>query len=207
MDQDNAATLEAGPDARAAPRPRQPPGRPDALAARPGPHRLRRAGPRRARGRAAPTAASRVSLTHAGGVRSRVSASKINHLEDRELRAYGSAGSYVAHGTDVQAQAVFAGRRPVDEGDAWGYDAPEHWGTLHTAAGSGAGAVRTGRLPGLLHPVRRRAARRRRLPGARRAGRAHPRGAGRRPDQRGREPRGRPVAGVDGHELCGLIPG
>jgi predicted dehydrogenase len=65
-----------------------------------------------------------------------VSASKINFLEDRELRAYGSAGSYVAHGTDVQAQAVFAGRRPVDEGDSWGYDAPEHWGTLRTAAGS-----------------------------------------------------------------------
>jgi predicted dehydrogenase len=77
-----------------------------------------------------------VSLTHASGVRSRVSASKINHIEDRELRAYGSAGSYVAHGTDVQAQAVFAGKRPVDEGDNWGYDAPEHWGTLNTAAGS-----------------------------------------------------------------------
>ena len=77
-----------------------------------------------------------LSLTHADGVHSRLSASKINYLEDRELRAYGSAGSYVAHGADVQAQAVFAGRRPVDEGDTWGYDAPEHWGTLHTAAGS-----------------------------------------------------------------------
>jgi predicted dehydrogenase len=77
-----------------------------------------------------------VSLTHAGGVRSRVSASKINYMEDRELRAYGSAGSYVARGTDVQAQAIFAGRRPADEGSDWGYDAPEHWGTLNTAAGS-----------------------------------------------------------------------
>lgn len=77
-----------------------------------------------------------VSLAHRGGVRSRVAASKINHLEGRELRAVGSAGSYVAHSTDVQAQAVFAGRRPVDEGSSWGYDAPEHWGTLHTAAGS-----------------------------------------------------------------------
>ena len=77
-----------------------------------------------------------VSLSHAGGVRSRVSASKINHIEDRELRAYGSGGSYVVHSTDVQAQAVFAGRRPVDEGAGWGYDAPEHWGTLNTAAGS-----------------------------------------------------------------------
>ena len=77
-----------------------------------------------------------LSLTHESGVRSRVSASKINYIEDRELRAYGSTGSYVARGTDVQAQAIFAGRRPVDEGDAWGYDAPEHWGTLNTAAGS-----------------------------------------------------------------------
>jgi predicted dehydrogenase len=77
-----------------------------------------------------------LSLTHAAGVHSRVSASKINHIEDRELRAYGSGGSYLARGTDVQAQAIFAGRRPVDEGDGWGYDAPEHWGTLHTTAGS-----------------------------------------------------------------------
>ena len=77
-----------------------------------------------------------VSIIHEADVRSRVSASKINYIEDRELRAYGSTGSYVARGTDVQAQAIFAGRRPVDEGDAWGYDAPEHWGTLNTAAGS-----------------------------------------------------------------------
>ena len=77
-----------------------------------------------------------VSLTHADGVRSRVGASKLNHIEDRELRAYGSAGCYLARSTDVQAQAVFAGRRPADEGDAWGYDDEEHWGTLHTAAGS-----------------------------------------------------------------------
>jgi predicted dehydrogenase len=77
-----------------------------------------------------------VALTHAGGVRSRVSASKINHIEGRELRAYGSGGSYVAHSTDVQAQAVFAGKRPVDEGSKWGYDAPEHWGSLNTATGS-----------------------------------------------------------------------
>jgi len=77
-----------------------------------------------------------MTLTHESGVRSRVSASKINYIEDRELRAYGSTGSYVARGTDVQAQAVFAGRRPVDEGRDWGYDAPEHWGTLNTATGS-----------------------------------------------------------------------
>ncbi|HVH22036.1 MAG TPA: Gfo/Idh/MocA family oxidoreductase [Pseudonocardia sp.] len=77
-----------------------------------------------------------VSITHRTGVRSRVTASKINHIEDRELRAYGSGGSYVARSTDVQAQAIFAGRRPVDEGERWGYDDPERWGILRTADGA-----------------------------------------------------------------------
>ena len=135
MDQDNAATLEVGPDA--------------GLLRDLGSHLVDQVlwllGPARAvyaeldfvgSGDDRTDARFTVSLTHAGGARSQVSASKVNHIEDRELRAYGSAGSYVARGTDVQAQAVFAGRRPVDEGDAWGYDAPEHWGTLHTAAGS-----------------------------------------------------------------------
>ncbi len=135
MDQDNAATLEAGPDA--------------GLLRDLGSHLVDQmlwllgpAGSVYAELDHAETAAGptdcrfTLSITHRGGVRSRVSASKINHIEDRELRAYGSAGSYVAHGTDVQAQAVFAGRRPVDEGDDWGYEAPDHWGTLHTATGS-----------------------------------------------------------------------
>lgn len=77
-----------------------------------------------------------ISITHASGARSRVSASKINHIEDRELRAYGSGGSYVAHATDVQAQAIFAGKRPVDDPKGWGYDAEENWGVLRTAAGA-----------------------------------------------------------------------
>jgi predicted dehydrogenase len=135
MDQDNAATLEVGPDA--------------GLLRDLGSHLVDQVlwllGPARAvyaeldfvgSGDDRTDCRFTVSLTHAGGARSQVSASKVNHIEDRELRAYGSAGSYVARGTDVQAQAVFAGRRPVDEGDAWGYDAPEHWGTVNTAAGS-----------------------------------------------------------------------
>ena len=36
----------------------------------------------------------------------------------------------------MQAQAIFAGRRPVDEGDEWGYELPERWGVLHTASGA-----------------------------------------------------------------------
>ena len=72
-----------------------------------------------------------LSLTHAGGVRSRASASKINYLEDRELRAYGSAGSYVPRH-----------RRPPGPpaGGRWtrataGAMTPRAWGILHTAAG------------------------------------------------------------------------
>jgi predicted dehydrogenase len=135
MDQDNAATLEVGPDA--------------GLLRDLGSHLVDQVlwllGPARAvyaeldhvgSGGDRTDCRFTVSLTHAGGARSQVSASKINHIEDRELRAYGSGGSYVARGTDVQAQAIFAGRRPVDEGDTWGYEAPEHWGSLNTAAGS-----------------------------------------------------------------------
>jgi predicted dehydrogenase len=77
-----------------------------------------------------------VSMTHASGVRSRVSSTKLNRLEHRELRAYGTGGAYVAHSTDVQARWLFAGRRPVDEPDAWGYEPEQAWGELRTADGS-----------------------------------------------------------------------
>jgi predicted dehydrogenase len=77
-----------------------------------------------------------VAITHVDGVHSRVSSTKLNRIEERELRAYGSGGGYVARGTDVQAQAIFAGLRPIDLGAAWGYDDESRWGTLHTAAGA-----------------------------------------------------------------------
>lgn len=76
-----------------------------------------------------------IDLLHTSGVRSYVESSKLNHLAVRELRAYGSEGSYRASGDDVQAQAIFAGRRPTDDPDAWGYDVEENWGVLATAAG------------------------------------------------------------------------
>ncbi len=76
-----------------------------------------------------------VALVHTGGARSHVSASKLNRIEERELRAYGSAGSFVARGTDVQAQAIFAGRRPLEMGASWGYEAEPRWGSLSTEAG------------------------------------------------------------------------
>jgi predicted dehydrogenase len=76
-----------------------------------------------------------LELEHTSGVRSHVESSKVNHLEARELRAYGSQGSYRALGTDVQAQAIFAGQKPADDLDTWGYEDPSRWGLLSTAAG------------------------------------------------------------------------
>ncbi|MFC0450146.1 Gfo/Idh/MocA family oxidoreductase [Rhodococcus jostii] len=77
-----------------------------------------------------------VNITHRSGVYSTVSSSKLNHLDGRRLRAFGSVGSYVADGTDVQAQALFAGARPVDDLTGWGYERRERWGVLHTADGA-----------------------------------------------------------------------
>ena len=80
-------------------------------------------------------AAFTVDLLHTSGVRSYVESSKSNHGAAREFRAYGSDGSYRALGADVQAQAIFAGRRPTDDPSGWGYDVEENWGVLTTAAG------------------------------------------------------------------------
>ena len=77
-----------------------------------------------------------ITITHASGAHSHVSASKVNRTESRELRVFGSLGSYVSSQTDVQAQAIFAGVRPVDDLGSWGYEVPERWGTLSTADGT-----------------------------------------------------------------------
>jgi predicted dehydrogenase len=77
-----------------------------------------------------------ITITHTSGVRSHLSATKLNRIQQREWRAYGRDGNYVANGTDVQAQAIFAGQRPVDLGAAWGYEAEPRWGTLNNSAGS-----------------------------------------------------------------------
>ena len=80
-------------------------------------------------------AAFAISMLHTSGVQSYVESSKINHIVAREFRAYGSEGSYRVMGSDVQAQAIFAGRRPTDDPEAWGYDAEKNWGVLATSAG------------------------------------------------------------------------
>ena len=77
-----------------------------------------------------------LAIRHASGMKSYLSASKLNHLQAREWRAYGEAGSYVASGTDVQAQAIFAGQHPADDLAGWGFEKPGLWGMLRTAAGT-----------------------------------------------------------------------
>ncbi len=77
-----------------------------------------------------------ITLRHGGGAHSYISASKLNRLNVRELRAYGEAGSYASQSTDIQAQQLFAGKRPADDPTTWGYEPETHWGTLRTAAGS-----------------------------------------------------------------------
>jgi len=80
-------------------------------------------------------AAFSIELRHTSGVRSRVSSTKLCRLPDRELRLYARDGSYVAHSTDVQAQASFAGGRPAALGDAWGFEPEPAWGTLYGPRG------------------------------------------------------------------------
>jgi len=76
-----------------------------------------------------------VTLTHASGTHSHLSASKVNRLIAKELWVLGSAGSYVSRQTDAQTQAVLAGKRPADDPARWGYEREELWGELSTAQG------------------------------------------------------------------------
>ena len=76
-----------------------------------------------------------ITLRHESGAHAHVSASKLNRLAVRELRAYGDEGGYVSYGTDVQARAIFAGHRPIDDPAAWGFEPKANWGRLYTSSG------------------------------------------------------------------------
>ncbi|OCX58612.1 dehydrogenase [Thioclava sp. SK-1] len=71
-----------------------------------------------------------VSMTHKNGVFSQVSSSKVNHIAENEYRVYAEHGAYLSRMRDVQAQAIFAGKRPVDDLAGWGYETPDHWSEL-----------------------------------------------------------------------------
>ena len=76
-----------------------------------------------------------MTLRHAGGAHSHINASKCNFLHLRELRAYGSGGSFTSQALDIQAQQLFAGLRPADDPAAWGYEPEENWPVLRTLQG------------------------------------------------------------------------
>lgn len=77
-----------------------------------------------------------LAIRHVGGAHSHLTASKIHHLASRELRLLGTDGSYVSDYSDTQIDAVRRGESPADDRAGWGYERPERWGTLATAAGS-----------------------------------------------------------------------
>lgn len=76
-----------------------------------------------------------ISIRHRGGTFSQLVSSKINGIDAKEFVAYGERGSYRSAQTDVQAQAIFAGKRPADDPAGWGYEAEERWGLLATDDG------------------------------------------------------------------------
>jgi len=76
-----------------------------------------------------------ITLRHENGAHSHLSASKMNYIEARELRAYGEKGSYRSLTTDIQAQDIFAGKRPANDLSGWGYEPKANWGQLSTKAG------------------------------------------------------------------------
>lgn len=76
-----------------------------------------------------------ISMRHENDIFSQVTSSKINKIDAKEYVAYGDNGSYRSSQTDVQAQAIFAGKRPLDDLDGWGYESEERWGILNTGDG------------------------------------------------------------------------
>ncbi|WP_437583489.1 Gfo/Idh/MocA family oxidoreductase [Paramicrobacterium sp. CJ85] len=76
-----------------------------------------------------------ISIRHASGAFSHVSASKVYRLVSRELMLLGEAGSYRSDYSDVQTEAIVAGKRPNENRDTWGIESDERWGSLTTAAG------------------------------------------------------------------------
>ncbi|MEC8082690.1 MAG: Gfo/Idh/MocA family oxidoreductase [Pseudomonadota bacterium] len=77
-----------------------------------------------------------ITMNHVSGAHSHVSASKINYIEAKELIVYAENGSYFSQATDVQAQDIFAGRRPVENLSTWGFQGRDNWATLNTPTGS-----------------------------------------------------------------------
>lgn len=92
-----------------------------------------------------------ITLNHVTGAHSHLSASKVNRMIAKELIVYAENGSYHSYATDVQAQAIFAGKRPSDDLAAWGYQDQERWPILNTEHGSERVASEQGRYHDYYH--------------------------------------------------------
>lgn len=77
-----------------------------------------------------------ITVEHESGAHSHISSSKINHLSSRELRLHGDRGSYVSDYSDVQIDALRAGRSPIGAREKWGYESDSRWGVLAADAGT-----------------------------------------------------------------------
>lgn len=71
-----------------------------------------------------------IDLVHAGGVLSRLQASKVSGDASRRFHVSGSDGALVLGGFDCQEPALLAGRTPTSEGDAWGVEPESAWGLI-----------------------------------------------------------------------------
>ncbi|BDR15856.1 Gfo/Idh/MocA family oxidoreductase [Vibrio sp. STUT-A11] len=83
-----------------------------------------------------PTNASfALTLKHKNGATSFLSASKLNRVQMKEFLVYAEKGSFQSQMSDVQAQAIFDGKRPVNDPQNWGYEVETRWPLLRNQSG------------------------------------------------------------------------
>ncbi|MGA4841686.1 Gfo/Idh/MocA family oxidoreductase [Streptomyces sp. G45] len=90
-----------------------------------------------------------LALTHASGVRSHLYVSATTAQLGPRFRVLGSRAGYVKYGLDPQEAALREGRRPTDEGAAWGEEPECAWGRVGSGESPLTGGGRPHRtLPG-----------------------------------------------------------
>jgi predicted dehydrogenase len=75
-----------------------------------------------------------VSLTHTNGVISHLWGSCLQNCPGPRFRVSGSKGCYTVDGLDCQEGAALAGLTPKSEGERWGVEKPQHWGSFEQDA-------------------------------------------------------------------------
>ncbi len=86
-----------------------------------------------------------IALRHHNGTRSHLWMSCLAADAGPRFRVLGDRATYTKHRLDPQETALAEGQSPNDA--QYGSEAPEHWGTLHTGAGSTSVHTRKGDYP------------------------------------------------------------